>query len=123
MKIKTSELTGDALEWVVAQIESGAGPDKAEKQWRYFGRTFHPSIDRAQGGAIIEREKISVGYQRYSSPDGTLWDAVLQPAPGGKTYLEYGPTPLIAAMRCYVASKLGDEVDVPDELILLGETK
>ena len=31
---------------------------------------------------------------------------------------EHGPTPLIAAMRCYVASKLGDEVDVPDELTL-----
>ena len=29
----------------------------------------------------------------------------------------FGPTPLIAAMRCFVASKLGDEVDVPDELI------
>jgi hypothetical protein len=29
---------------------------------------------------------------------------------------EYGPTPLIAAMRCYVASRLGDEVDVPEEL-------
>jgi hypothetical protein len=27
-----------------------------------------------------------------------------------------GPTPLIAAMRCLVASKLGDEVDVPEEL-------
>jgi len=28
-----------------------------------------------------------------------------------------GTTPLIAAMRCYVASKLGDEVDIPTELI------
>ena len=27
-----------------------------------------------------------------------------------------GPTPLIAAMRCYVVSKLGDEVEVPDSL-------
>jgi hypothetical protein len=27
-----------------------------------------------------------------------------------------GPTPLIAAMRCYVASKLGDEVEIPSEL-------
>lgn len=27
-----------------------------------------------------------------------------------------GTTPLIAAMRCYVASKLGDVVDVPEEL-------
>ena len=30
---------------------------------------------------------------------------------------ERGPTKLIAAMRCYVASKLGDEVDVPEELL------
>ena len=28
-----------------------------------------------------------------------------------------GPTPLIAAMRCYVASKLGDDVDIPEELL------
>jgi hypothetical protein len=28
-----------------------------------------------------------------------------------------GRTPLIAAMRCYVASKLGDEVEIPEELI------
>ena len=27
-----------------------------------------------------------------------------------------GPTPLIAAMRCYVASKLGDEIEIPTEL-------
>ena len=30
--------------------------------------------------------------------------------------MQNGPTPLIAAMRCYVASKLGDEVEVPVEL-------
>jgi hypothetical protein len=29
----------------------------------------------------------------------------------------HGHTPLIAAMRCYVASKLGEEIDVPEELI------
>lgn len=28
-----------------------------------------------------------------------------------------GPTPLIAAMRCFVASKLGDEVEIPEELV------
>ena len=28
----------------------------------------------------------------------------------------FGKTKLIAAMRCYVASKLGDEVEVPEEL-------
>lgn len=30
--------------------------------------------------------------------------------------IQKGPTPLIAAMRCYVASRLGDEVEIPEEL-------
>ena len=40
-----------------------------------------------------------------------------------ETIKAYGTTPLVAAMRCYVASKLGDEVDVPVELINEGEIK
>ena len=28
----------------------------------------------------------------------------------------WGTTPLIAAMRCYVASKLGDNIELPEEL-------
>ena len=31
--------------------------------------------------------------------------------------LDWAETPLVAAMRCYVASKLGDEVDIPEELL------
>jgi len=30
--------------------------------------------------------------------------------------IQYGSTYLIAAMRCFVALKLGDEIDIPDEL-------
>ena len=104
--MKTSELTGAALDWAVAQIESGAGPDKAEKQWRYFGRVFHPSTDWSQGGPIIELEEIAIG----KSTDH--WKAF-----SGEFDLAEGPTPLIAAMRCYVASKLGDTIDVPSELV------
>jgi hypothetical protein len=76
-----------------------------------------PSTDWAQGGPIIEREGIGllrVGdrlpHQQWDAgetdelPD-TLWAVVS------------GPTPLIAAMRCYVASKLGDNIDIPEELI------
>jgi len=29
----------------------------------------------------------------------------------------FGHTPLVAAMRCFVASHLGDEVEIPDELV------
>jgi len=31
-------------------------------------------------------------------------------------YISEGPTPLIAAMRCYVLSKLGEEIEIPEEL-------
>jgi hypothetical protein len=42
-----------------------------------------------------------------------MWEADDQRDAVGKYR---GPTPLIAAMRCYVASVLGDEVEVPDSL-------
>jgi hypothetical protein len=115
--VKISELTGAALDWAVAQIESGAGTDKAEKQWRYFGRVFHPSTDWAQGGPIIERAGMYISIQnddhgnRYS---GTArWWAQMD----CRVHTAYGPTPLVAAMRCYVAGKLGDSVEVPEELL------
>ena len=76
------------------------------------------STDWAQGGPIIEREGISIVLD---------WDVVGEFL-WGATRIEQsvvsqaeGTTPLIAAMRCYVASKLGDEVEIPDEL--KGESK
>ena len=101
MKIKTSELTGTALDWAVAKAA---------------GQTYHgpawtkPSTDWAQGGPIIEREKIAAVYRA-----GRYWLAYTHENYQGRQADACGPTPLIAAMRCYVASKLGDEVDVPDD--------
>ena len=100
--MRVSELTGAALDWAVA---------KCEKNW-----AFEPdgcdsySTDWAQGGPIIEREGITVA--RRGKHSFSPWGAVLQEF----EFDEEGPTPLIAAMRCYVASKLGDEVEVPEEL-------
>jgi hypothetical protein len=65
-----------------------------------------PSTNWAHGGPIIERERIDVLYEH-----DLRWIAVPQ-----KGIESYGPTPLIAAMRCYVASKLGDEVEIPEGL-------
>jgi len=73
---------------------------------RFVDWTYNPSGDWMQGGPIIERERIDVLYEH-----DLRWIAVPQ-----KGIESYGPTPLIAAMRCYVASKLGDEVEIPDEL-------
>ena len=103
--MKTSELTGAALDWAVAKCEGvlmrweRSTHDEAPLE-------YSPSTDWAQGGVIIEREKIEVfirdekwfAYSSLSKPEDF-----------------YGETPLIAAMRCYVASELGDEVEIPEE--------
>ena len=117
MKIKTSELTGAALDWAVAQCEGhliakhrrgGAIRIHTPYPKPMFNRTipFCPSTDWVQGGSIIEREKIS------------LWNrgAIYAAEPFDASFDLEGPTPLIAAMRCYVASKLGNEIEIPKEL-------
>ena len=79
--------------------------------------SFRPSTDWAQGGPIIDREKLDL----YHSTDKSNWaSAIWSDIPGGGQlhHKQRGPTALIAAMRCFVASKLGDEVDVPEGLVL-----
>ena len=67
---------------------------------------FNYSTDWSQGGPIIERERLDIyGY------DGENWCAN-----DNLRATQYGPTPLVAAMRCYVASRLGNEVEVPEGL-------
>lgn len=127
MKIKTRELTGLNLDWAVAKCEgrekaleinrmgslsfdAGIHPYMADldKPGRY--QIYSPSTKWEQGGLIIERVEIAI----LTCPRG--WAARI--GFGGR-YLE-GPTPLIAAMRCYVTNKLGDEEDeitIPEELV------
>lgn len=77
---------------------------------------WRPSTDWAQGGPIIEREEIGTKRRAPCFPK-EQWEAAGSiTAKGAGYWFAVGPTPLIAAMRCYVASKLGDEVEIPDEL-------
>lgn len=130
MKIKVAELINTALNLAVAKCK-GCEPvfnpvfnGRIRYGW-YDSAIGHAikkySTDWNHGGPIIECEKIEV----TPFPDGE-WrgSKCVQKedsySPGD--YMEavshqYGPTPLIAAMRCYVASKLGDEVEVPNELL------
>ena len=113
MKIKTSELQGSALDWAVAKakrIELSHGcynrllVDGRMSAGQKMLAPYNPSTDWEQGGPIIELEGINL-----RALSGALWEAETWSAEGGQ-YLLDGPTPLIAAMRCYVASVLGDEV-------------
>lgn len=117
--MKTSELTGTALDWAVAKcedIELYSGPRdsnpayKANWVRRRHGDLFQPSTDWAQGGPIIERERIDSYYNGE-------WNACCKSDQNGHPDYWKGPTPLAAAMRCFVASRLGDDVDIPAELM------
>ena len=108
--MKTSELTGAALDWTVAQCEGLTDWDSVDLVFRDDNFCWYePSTNWAQGGPIIERKNIGLWSEGYD------WEAKIQTG-AGQWLQEWNEFPLIAAMRCYVASKLGDEVDVPDEL-------
>lgn len=110
MKVKTSELEGIALNWAVAGLVH-------TERWRhekYEGGLFAsmhgytPSTDWSQCGPLIEEYKIIT-----DPPDGMFpsWCAWLGIDAGD------GPTALIAICRAIVSAKLGDTVDIPDELV------
>lgn len=141
--MKVNELTGAALDWAVAKCEgyfdeqpeywvTAAGAKhfldmhEAKVHWTY------PSTDWAEGGPIIEREGIGVLFDGGSACSKPSWfatpdDQSTQSSYEGEQFDPSfmvdesagvrGPTPLIAAMRCYVASKLGDEIEIPEELL------
>ena len=122
--MKTSELIGPALDWAVAKCEGISTSEflalaACEMQWQY-----HYSTDWSQGGPIIEREKMWIcENDDHESDQDVMWclttrDPVTKDKQGMHEQTDgLGPTILIAAMRCYVASKLGDEIKIPEELL------
>lgn len=132
MKIKTSELSGVALDWAVAQCLGHKVIDNygtyirihlPDQKQSGFSIAFCPTTDWSLGGPIIEREINKL----WRNMAGTYGAQIKYRAPyysptygadiGRDDFINsHGETPLIAAMRCYVAHKLGDEVDVPEEL-------
>ena len=137
MKIKTQDLTDAALDWAVAISKGIPAEELYIQKW---GSRLAPSIYRRNrdadgnldgthtsgpdllfsrkweaGGPIIERE--GIGIRQYGDFLESRWQAdkwafkFVDP-------MATGPTPLIAAMRCLCSAKLGDEVEIPDELLL-----
>jgi hypothetical protein len=151
--MKTADLTGNALDWAVAQCEGRTG-----QYWMndsVWGN-YSPSTRWALGGEIIEREGIDTrqikcapyqilevrqyspvakgdvleylkGFNRemvkrpQTHPLNGMWMARMSEGTGSSVFWRkadnLSPTPLIAAMRCYVASKMGDEIEIPADVI------
>ena len=105
--MKTSELQGGALDWAVAKCEGvevrllNGGTEMMLRD----GDFWYPSESWQPAGPIIERERIAIW-----GDNDLYWEAEC-----GWAWAK-GPTPLVAAMRAYVALKLGEEVEALNEL-------
>jgi len=117
--MKVSELSGALLDYWVAKCESreariaeytdgnrycvvpaGVCSDQGwTSQSIYF-----PSSAWSVAGPLIERERIALFP---AAGDAGAWMAQLQT--DGRSS-QFGPTALVAAMRCFIWSKYGDEV-------------
>jgi hypothetical protein len=123
MKIKVSEAKDQVLDYLVAKCkellkDQGGNLELFDTELKAhpssLGTVFTPSTDWVQGGPIIELEGISIVQQG----DAADWVASVYNHNQDDWHLHTaGPTPLIAACRCYVASKLGDDFEVPEELL------
>jgi hypothetical protein len=126
-KIKTSELTSTALNWAVAKCEQRAitsflggaiwvkGRHENGLELDGWDLIFDPHFSWMFSGPIIEREKISI---EWTSAD--KWYACIEWL-DEPSFEGFGITPSIAAMRTYVASKLGDSVEIPIELMEISD--
>ena len=121
MLLKSYELTGEALDWAVQSAvfhhmgHSNIKPWLLESHEKGVVRTSYTD-SWAHCGPLLEELKISVMHVEDDDPmpieDGP-WTAAVPGADWGYT----GPTALIAICRCYVQHKLGDDVEIPDELL------
>ena len=120
VEVKTCDLIDAALDWAVAESQQmhvifwGITKDihKVPEVQIYHPNlewvTYKPSTNWSQGGPIIEKNDIAI------DKCSEVWCSSMNDKP----IAFYHPTPLIAAMCCYVVSKLGDTVKIPKDLLL-----
>jgi hypothetical protein len=105
MIIKTKELSGTALDWAVAQARGEytfIANGQLEAMWTPNG--YSPSTKWDQAASVINNHINTMERDCYAG-----WFARTQ-----EGYESTGETVLIAVMRAYVTSWLGDSVDIPE---------
>ncbi len=107
----TETLSGKALAWAVAKL-----------QFESSTCQFKTAIDWELAKPIVEREGIEL-HQVRTDPDVAWRAALCDSETGIKLFRMYGPTPTVAALRCYVFMKLGSEVKIPDQLLEVDEAQ
>ena len=115
MKIKTQNLTGEALDWAVQKVLFAR--QDYTKPWILERHAAgdpcgSASTDWSQGGPIIESEELELACWSNNKTD-ERWECKQR---GDYYDVAYGPTPLVAAMRCFALINLGEEVELPESL-------
>lgn len=130
VKIKTSELSGKALDWAVGQCacendvvldvwpRSGLCvtelvPFSVLGEVDYTHKNYHPSTDWSQCGPLIDDYDIEFVNQG-TGIIGAYAEFSFCPY---EDSCGTGGTHLVAACRAIVAAELGDEVEIPEELV------
>lgn len=134
MNVKTSELTGAALDWFTGvacgyimalrpRTGQASSPLKAWRKSAYGGFTlFDVSANWVHGGPLVDKFNVDFNTQGVDLEDGSqLIEATVQDFEAMQCWTVEGDTRLQAMCRAIVLSKLGDEVDVPAELLATGE--
>ena len=129
MKVKVINVSGKPLDWLVATCEClpivldpmgfSSGAEAGYWVWDTTPRGpmlrigsggpqggYSPTTSLSQGGLIMEREKISPVWS-------ALWKQWVVPDPKNAALGILGPTFLVAAMRRFVVSRMGDDVELP----------
>lgn len=121
IKMKTAELEGAALDWAVAKcLGLFKGPSskrldpKAFLSARWAGN-YRYSTNWDQGGAVI---LLMMSYCQERDGDN-CYCSTPSVAKGWHDHpvRAHGPTPLIAGMRCFVVSRVGSEIEIPEEIL------
>lgn len=127
MNVKTSELTGAVLDWAVAKVEGVAYVKNyiVTTERNLIGEllssssvsNYMPSTSWSQGGPLVDKFNVDFSTQGVDEDGSQLIDATVQDFESMQCWAAEGDTRLQAMCRAIVLSKLGDEVDVPAELL------
>lgn len=117
VKVKTSELTGAALDWAVAKalgydVFINPFNDVMRRQPEPIGcYRFSPSTDWHWAGQVIEQHKVQI--KPFDNPFSS-WSALYR---GWWGYSDSFASPLQALCRAIATSGMRDVVEVPQDLI------
>lgn len=132
IEVKTSALTGSALDWAVARVDKvktimmPVRQSDQKKPFALFGSLalplaseegYAPSSCWHCGGPLIDKHLIEFTVEHPNLIFAALMDENGMPVIATEVYGAFGETYLIAASRALVLTKIGDAVKVPAELV------